>query len=259
MNVHLELLHGAENAFALLDDREPGERSTPEYAGIARAVLDTDGLLVLLPSNEGDVRMRMFNPDGGEAEMCGNGIRCVARYLEERREGDRFVVETLAGPIGARVVDTAPYEVETKMGIPIVGEESHVEVAGRRWAYVSISVGNPHVVIFVDDLDAFDLAQVGAAIETHPKFPGGTNVHFVKVAGRSKLQVLHWERGAGATRACGTGIVACATAAVREGLIGPPATVIVPGGTLQVAWDRTGEAMLTGPVEHTGARDLVVT
>jgi len=261
MNVHLELLHGAENAFALLDDREPGERTTPEYAGIARAVVDTDGLLVLLPSSTaaGNVRMRMFNPDGGEAEMCGNGVRCVARYLEERSEGDRFVIDTLAGPIGARVVDTAPYEVETKMGIPIVGEESELEAAGRKWRYVSISVGNPHVVIFVDDLDEVDLATAGPAIETHSKFPLGTNVHFVKIAGRSKLQVLHWERGAGATRACGTGIVACATAAVREGFVGPPVTVIAPGGTLRVAWLRDGEAMLTGPVEHTGARDLAVT
>jgi diaminopimelate epimerase len=259
VNVHLELLHGAENAFALLDDREPGERSTPAYAGIARAVVDTDGLLVLLPAKEADVRMRMFNPDGGEAEMCGNGIRCVARYLEERSEGDRFVVETLAGPIGARVIDTSPYEVETKMGIPVVGEESELDAAGMHWKYISISVGNPHVVIFVDDLEGIDLAKAGAAIEKHPKFPGGTNVHFVKVAGRSKLAVLHWERGAGATRACGTGIVACATAAVREGLVGPPVTVAAPGGTLRVAWDRSGEAMLTGPVEHTGARDLVVT
>jgi len=259
MNVRLELLHGAENAFALLDDREPGERTTPEYAGIARSVVDTDGLLVLLPSKESDVRMRMFNPDGGEAEMCGNGVRCVARYLEERSEGDRFVIETLAGPIGARVVDTTPYEVETKMGVPVVGEESELDAAGKRWKYVSISVGNPHVVIFVDDLNAIDLATVGPAIETHAKFPGGTNVHFVSVAGRSKLKVLHWERGAGATRACGTGIVACATAAVREGFVGPPVTVFAPGGTLRVAWDRNGEAMLTGPVEHTGARDLVVT
>jgi len=259
MNVHLELLHGAENAFALLDDREPGERSTPEYAGIARAVMDTDGLLVLLPAQSGSVRMRMFNPDGGEAEMCGNGVRCVARYLEERSEGDRFVVETLAGPIGARVVDTAPYAVETKMGIPVVGEESELEAAGQRWKYISISVGNPHVVIFVDDLAAIDLATVGPAIETHPRFPGGTNVHFVNVSGRSKLEVLHWERGAGATRACGTGIVACATAAVREGFVGAPVTVIAPGGTLRVAWTFAGEAMLTGPVEHTGARDLVVT
>jgi len=259
MNVHLELLHGAENAFALLDDRGTGERTAPEYAGIARAILDTDGLLVLLPSKAGDVRMRMFNPDGGEAEMCGNGIRCVARYLEERHEGDRFVVETLGGPIGARVVDTSPYSVETKMGIPLLGEESELEAAGAVWKYVTVSVGNPHVVIFVDDLDAIDLAKVGPAIENHPKFPAGTNVHFVKLGGRSKIEVLHWERGAGATRACGTGIVACATAAVREGFVGPPVSVVVPGGTLRVAWDRSGEAMLTGPVEHTGARDLVVT
>jgi diaminopimelate epimerase len=259
VTIHLELLHGAENAFALLDDRPVKERTVSEYAGIARAVADTDGLLVLLPSTSGDVRMRMFNPDGGEAEMCGNGVRCVARYLEERGEGDRFVVETLAGPIGTRVIDTSPYAVETKMGIPVQGEKRELDAAGQHWRYQNISVGNPHAVIFVDDLDAIDLERAGRAIETHEDFPEGTNVHFVKVAGRSKLQVLHWERGAGATRACGTGIVASATAAVHEGFVGAPVTVIAPGGTLRVAWDRAGEALLTGPVEHTGARDLALT
>ncbi|MBV8221882.1 MAG: diaminopimelate epimerase [Candidatus Eremiobacteraeota bacterium] len=259
MSVHLELLHGAENAFAVLDDRPSSERTNEEYAWIARAIRDTDGLLVLLPSSSGSVRMRMFNPDGGEAEMCGNGVRCVARYLVERGEGDRFIVDTLAGPIGARLVSTTPYTVETQMGVPLVSAVAELDAAGQRWSYFKVDVGNPHAVIFVDDLKAIDLERVGPAIETHPDFPGGTNVHFVNVAGRSTLHVRHWERGAGATRACGTGIVASAATAIANGYVGSPVTVIAPGGTLRVAIDNRGRATLTGPVEHTGARELVVT
>ena len=259
MNVHIELLHGAENAFAILDDRASAERTDSEYSGIARAVRDTDGVLVLLPPESGDVRMRMFNPDGSEAEMCGNGVRCVARYLEERGEGDRFVVDTLAGPIKARLITHSPYTVETQMGIPRVSTERELDAAEKRWRYYSVDVGNPHAIIFVDDPDAIDLEVVGPAIETHADFPGGTNVHFANVSGRSQLRVRHWERGAGATRACGTGIVASAAAAIQNGYVGSPVTVNVPGGTLRVALDNRGQATLTGPVEHTGARDLVVT
>lgn len=259
VQVHLELLHGAENAFAVLDDRASSERPDAEYAGIARAIRDTDGLLVLLPSPSADARMRMFNPDGGEAEMCGNGIRCVARYLEERGEGERFVIETLGGPIGTRLASRAPYAVETQMGVPQVGSERELDAAGARWRYVGVSVGNPHAVVFTDDPGAIDLESVGRAIETHRDFPGGTNVHFVRVVDRNTLRVVHWERGAGATRACGTGIVASAAAAITKGLVVSPVTVVVPGGTLRVTWDGRGEATLVGPVEHTGARDLVVT
>ena len=256
MNVHLELLHGAENAFAILDARDE-ELSDQEYAAIARA-LDRDGLLVVLPSESADVRMRMFNPDGSEAEMCGNGIRCVARYLEEGGEGERFTIETLAGPIGAALISRVPYAVETQIGIPVVGEPRTLEAAGAQWRYVPVSLGNPHAVIFVDDPDAIDLEVVGRAIETHPDFPGGVNVHFARVVDRETLRVVHWERGAGATRACGTGIVACLAAAMEGADARPPVTVHVPGGTLTAIWDRRGDATLIGPVEHTGARDLIL-
>jgi diaminopimelate epimerase len=260
LSVHLELLHGAENAFALLDDRAAAERPDGEYGGIARAAGDTDGLLVLLPSrSSADVRMRMFNPDGSEAEMCGNGIRCVARYLDERGEGESVLIETLGGPIGATVRSRAPYAIEEKMGVPSVGEERELEASGQRWRYVPVSVGNPHAVIFTGDVGAIDLPHIGPAIETHKDFPGGTNVHFVRVADRHTLEAVHWERGAGATRACGTGIVAAAAAAIKNGFVVSPVTVIVPGGTLSVMWDGRGEATLVGPAEHTGARDLVVT
>lgn len=260
MNVHLELLHGAENAFGLLDDRGSGERRRDEYAEIAKTLGDTDGLLVLLPPTGMEtVRMRMFNPDGGEAEMCGNGIRCVARYLEETGEGDDVTVQTAAGPIGARVLSKSPYTVETTIGIPRVEGERTLQAAGTTWRYVPVSVGNPHAVVFVDDVRGVDLKRVGPAISTHSDFPNGTNAHFVQVVDPSTLEVVHWERGAGETRACGTGIVASAAAAMRYRGVVAPVTVKVPGGTLRVAWDGAGPALLTGPVEHTGARELLLT
>jgi len=261
VNVHLELLHGAENAFGLLDDRTGRERRRDEYEEIAKSLNDTDGLLVLLTPTDSNatVRMRMFNPDGGEAEMCGNGIRCLARYLEENGEGADCIVQTAAGPISARVLSKSPYSVQTVMGTPRVGEERELEAAGVRWRYVPVSVGNPHAVVFVDDVRAIDLRRAGPAISTHPDFPNGTNAHFVQVVDSSTLEVVHWERGAGETRACGTGIVASAAAAMRYRGVVAPVTVRVPGGVLRVEWDGMGPALLTGPVEHTGARELVVT
>ena len=218
MNVHLELLHGAENAFGLLDART-GEPGGPDpYARIARAV-GLDGLLVVLPAtSRADVRMRMFNPDGSEAEMCGNGIRCLARYIDERDAKSELIVETLAGPIGSRVLSRSPYTIETQMGVPQVGSPGEIEADGRTWRYLPVSVGNPHAVVFVDDPDRIDVARVGREIETAPRFPGGTNVHFARAEGTEVLRVRHWERGAGATQACGTGIVASAAAGIAQGI-----------------------------------------
>jgi diaminopimelate epimerase len=261
VNVHLELLHGAENAFGLLDDRVAERRSDVAYAEIARALKETDGLLVLVPAANAraNVRMRMWNPDGSEAEMCGNGIRCVARYLADRGEGGSFLIETAAGDIGARVLSGTPYMVETDIGVPRVGDERRLEAGGRQWTYVPVAVGNPHAVVFVDDIDAIDLAHWGPILSAHPDFPGGTNVHFVKVIDEATLRIVHWERGAGATRACGTGIVASAAAAMRYRGVSSPVTVSVPGGVLSVVCEAEGTALLTGPVERTGARELAVT
>jgi diaminopimelate epimerase len=245
-------MNGTKNEFVVLDHRN-GEQ--PGYRELAIALCDprayaADGLLVILPSRQGDARMRMFNPDGSEAEMCGNGIRCVARFIVETGGPEHATIETIAGPITTDVVGRDPFRVRAAMGIPGVGEPRELTIAGRTLAYVPVSVGNPHVVIFTDDVMRVDLAFLGPQIETHPDFPEGTNVHFCVVEDRTTLRARHWERGAGATLACGTGATACAAAAITRGIADSPIDVWVPGGRLTIEWDGRGEALMTGEVER---------
>ncbi len=237
-------MNGTENAFIIVD-----ARATPLTDPVAFALrvcnpehgLGADGLLVALPSATADVRMRVINADGSEAEMCGNGMRCFARWLDEVDGRATAVVETLAGPIATRVLSREPYTVAEEMNEPLVGEP-HV-VAG--FTATPVDVGNPHVVIFVDDLDAIDIRTIGPRIERDPRYPHGTNVHFVHDAGGA-LRVVHWERGAGATAACGTGAVACAAVAIAARAARSPGTVRVPGGELRVEWEPGTRATLIG-------------
>lgn len=204
-------MNGTKNEFVIVDGREV-ELADPEaFARRVCASVGADGLLVALPSKNADVRMRIINADGSEAEMCGNGIRCFARYLDEHDGRDRARIETVAGPIETRILSREPYTVAEIMAEPHVGT-AHT-VAGFR--ATPVDVGNPHVVIFVDDLAAVDIRTAGPRVERDPRYPAGTNVHFVARDG-DRLRVLHWERGAGATAACGTGAVACAAVAVRD-------------------------------------------
>jgi diaminopimelate epimerase len=248
-------MHGTHNDFILIDERPPRVSS---YEDLARTLCDpeggmgADGLLVISDAPGYAAEMRIFNADGSEAEMCGNGVRCVARYLAQRGAGERFMISTLAGPIETAVVAEAPdYLVRVDMGIPSLpnGEVIQtIEAAGQTWRYLSVSLGNPHIVIFVDDVAAVDLAHAGAALATHARFPQGTNVHFVQVLDRHDLRVVHYERGVGPTQSCGTGAVACAVAAIVEGRAQTPVVVRVPGGTLEVKWERGKSALMTGPV-----------
>lgn len=245
-------MNGTKNAFVLADFRDGAETGFPELARslcAPRGGKGADGLLVVLGSAVADARMRMFNPDGSEAEMCGNGIRCVARYLAESGSGDEATIETLAGPIKTAVVGRAPYLVRAEIGTPRVDPPRELEVEGERFTYVPVSVGNPHAVIFTDDVMRVDLSRVGPLIERHPVFPEGTNVHFCVVEDRRTLRARHWERGAGATAACGTGATACAAAAIADGIADSPVDVWVPGGRLTIAWDGRGPATMTGEVE----------
>jgi diaminopimelate epimerase len=231
-------MNGTHNEFVVVDARE---RAVDDPVAFARSVCDrdggigADGVLFVLPSASADVRMQIINADGSEAEMCGNGMRCFARYLDEHDGRSTAVVETLAGPIATRVLSRDPYEVAEQMNEPIVGAP-HV-VAG--FTATPVDVGNPHVVIMVDDLDAIDVRRLGPLIERDPRYPNGTNVHFVRDEGDA-LRVVHWERGAGATAACGTGAVACAAVAIATRGAASPVTVRVPGGVLRVAWDGPG-------------------
>lgn len=236
--------NGAGNDFVLVD-----ERVAPVGDRVAFALdvcdrkrgIGADGVLFVEPSDRFDARMRIFNADGSEAEMCGNGMRCVARYLDERDGSGDVTVETLAGPISARIVSRAPYRVAVEMGEPRIGAPTLV--AGFR--ATPVDLGNPHVVIRVDDVAAVDLAVAGTLIERDPRYPHGTNVHFVS-GGGAEWRVRHWERGAGATQACGTGAVAVAAVLIAAGDAASPVTVHVPGGTLEVIWKPGDRATLVG-------------
>ena len=198
--------NGTGNEFVLVD-----ERIAPlaDPVAFAREVCDrehgvgADGLLLLQPSERYDARLRIINADGSDAEMCGNGMRCVGRYLDEHDGRETATVETLAGPIGTRVLSRAPYRIAVEMGEPVIGAPHYV--AGYR--ATPVDLGNPHVVIRVDDVRTIHLAVDGPRIERDARYPNRTNVHFVSRDGDG-WRVRHWERGAGPTQACGTGAVA---------------------------------------------------
>ena len=269
--LNLPYYDGAGNDFFIYDARVlPPEVA---FADLARYVCDrhgpfggADGLLVLTYPSEplADVRMRIFNADGSEPEMCGNGVRCAVRYLLEE-SGDGVNIQTLAGIIHGEVISREhPFTVRIDIGEPFFcardlalesdrlgpNEEvigAAVQVAGRTWHFDGVSFGNPHIVIFVDDVELIDVLRVGPQLERVPLFLNGTNVHFVKVLDAQTLRVRHWERGAGATLACGTGAAAAAVAAIRRGLVTSPVRVFVPGGELGVRYSEGGHAELSGP------------
>jgi len=238
-------MHGAYNDFAVVDRRRDSEPLNPEI--FARSICDRrggigcDGLIVIEPSQIADARMRIFNADGREAEMCGNGLRCAVRFLSEAGEGDRVRIETASGVLAAEVLRRGDsYEVRTQIGTP------HFEMRTLPFAGAAyVVVGNPHVVIFERSLEAIDLSRTAQKLQ--PSFPGGVNVHVAVAVDRHRLDARHWERGVGLTRACGTGSAACAAAAIRRGLAESPVCVHVPGGVLTIEWDGSGDAFLTGP------------
>jgi diaminopimelate epimerase len=210
--------------------------------------------------------MRIFNADGSEPEMCGNGIRCLARFLADS-DGDlpgrRWLVETLAGPIvpelqtdGSVRVDMGPpfldpATVPTTLPVGQNGlPQGELQALGERFMVAAAGMGNPHVVIPVPEVEAVDLQRLGPALEAHPAFPARTNVHFVQVLSPTHLVMRVWERGAGPTLACGTGACATLVAAHLLGLCEREARLDLPGGSLRIHWDEgSGHVFMTGPAE----------
>ena len=265
---------GLGNDFLLIDARILGELGSPDPNPEAiRQICDrrfgigADGLILALPPRQGgELRMRIFNADGSEPEMCGNGIRCLARFLADR-DGDgpgrRWLIETLAGTIvpelqadGSVRVDMgppclSPETIPTTLAVGPAGlPQGVLMVAGQTLAVAAAGMGNPHVVIPVADLDAVDLEALGPLLEHHEAFPARTNVHFVQVLSPDHLRMRVWERGAGPTLACGTG--ACATLVVCHllGLAERRARLDLPGGALEIEWDgASGPVWMTGPAE----------
>ncbi len=261
-------MHGIGNDFVCVDGRKE-KVARPEKA--ARAICDrhfgvgSDGLIVILPARKADFRMRMWNPDGSEAEMCGNGIRCLGKFVYEHglTKQKAFTVETLAGPIGLRLHTRGREVVKVRvdMGrprleraeIPMEGRPGRVigdplDVDGTTYAVTCVSMGNPHCVIFVDDVAAVPLTALGPRIEHHRKFPKRTNVEFVQVVSRGEVIQRTWERGAGETHACGTGACGTAVAAALNGLTGRKVLNHLKGGDLEIEWDEADDRVyMTGP------------
>lgn len=229
--------------------------------------IGADGLVLLLPSEVADVRMRIFNSDGSEAEMCGNAIRCVAKYLYEHGivKRDKVKVETLAGiivpeiiagngPVNVVRVDMGQPRLE-RSEIPMTGPPGQVvneplEVYGSIYHVTAVSMGNPHCVIFVPDVEQVALHTVGPLIENHRAFPRRTNVEFIQVLNRDEVKMKVWERGAGETMACGTGACATAVACALNGHTGRKVTVRLKGGDLLIAWAEDNHVYMTGPAEE---------
>lgn len=238
-------MEGLGNDFVVLEG--PRSVTAAEVAAWCdrRRGIGADGVLVATPLDEQRVRMEYWNADGSPAEMCGNGLRCVARFARDRGwvATDRFIVET---PVGEREARTGE-RITVQLGAPDPAPVESIEVAGVTAR--PMAVGNPHAVVFVDDPAAVPVDELGPRIETDAQFPQGTNVEFVTVRGDHLLELRVWERGVGETMACGSGAAAAVAVAHRLGRVGETTTVLVPGGELTVTLDAQG-AWLTGPAEY---------
>jgi len=242
-------MHGTGNDFVIVDQRKVSLEGI-DLSKLARLVCDRhygvgcDGLIIVLPSDKADLRMRIFNPDGSEPEMCGNGIRCFAKYVYDGSEENKDVVsvETLAGIMVPAIILKGGNAVgaEVDMGEPGADAKTNLklDVGGKQFVYASVSMGNPHCVIFVEDLNSLDVADVGPQIENHPKFPNRTNVEFVSIISKNEIRIKVWERGAGETLACGTGACASVVAGVLAGKTDRRVVVHLPGGDLDVEWEK---------------------
>lgn len=259
-------MHGLGNDFIILDHQKGGKPlETPEIIALCDrkgAAGGCDQLLVLErpPSDEADVFMHIYNPDGSEAGACGNATRCVAHDFFEKTGESRMIIETVAGLLECKKVGADMVSVDMGMpgvdwrDIPLAREVDTLElpIKYKNYVYpVAVSIGNPHCVFFVKDVEAVDPAADGPALETHELFPDRTNVEFVSVLSRDHLRMKVWERGAGVTKACGTGACAVTIAAIRRGLADDRVTVTLDGGDLHIEWDKkNGRVFMTGPAAY---------
>lgn len=229
--------------------------------------IGSDGLILINASNTADFEMEMYNADGSRGEMCGNGIRCVAKYVYDYGLTDQthISVETLGGIkyLDLTVEEGRVRQVRVDMGrpmlcpaeIPVIanGEsviDMPIEVDGTEYRMTAVGMGNPHTVVFVEDVDGLEIEQIGPKFEHHPCFPNRVNTEFVKVLDRNIVKMRVWERGSGETLACGTGACAVAVACILNGLTENKVTVQLLGGDLLIEWDREADKVyMTGPAE----------
>ena len=251
-------MHGIGNDYIYVDTFDQAV-ADPSALAVAMSRphfgVGADGLVLIGASDAADFGMRMFNADGSEGEMCGNAVRCIAKYVHERGLTAKTTL-TLATKAGIKTLDLQVEagrvaQVRVDLGEPVLAPEAipvqlpgervidaPITVDGQTWRMSCVSMGNPHAVIFVDDPATFDVHGIGRQIERHPLFPRRTNVEFARVRSRDRLDMRVWERGSGETLACGTGAAAAVVAAVLQGRTGRHVRVTLAGGELQVTWDE---------------------
>lgn len=229
--------------------------------------IGSDGLILIKPSKAADCQMDMYNLDGSRGAMCGNGIRCVGKYAYDHgivpRERTTLTVETASGvkTLSVRAEDGKAVELTVDMGRPEQTSRvpEQIRVDGKEYQFIGISMGNPHAVLFVDDVKAVPLASIGPRFERHERFPDRTNTEFVQVTDRGHIKMRVWERGSGETMACGTGACASAVACVLAGYTDTKVEVELLGGTLTVEWDRERDTVyMTGPAVEVFSGEIEV-
>jgi len=261
-------MHGLGNDFVMIDLRRkkaPGLSKKAALICDRRFGIGCDQIIVIAPSKKADYRMTIFNADGSEVEMCGNGIRCFAKYLWDRKErkirGNKSLeIETLAGIIRPRILKGGMIEVD--MGEPglegvtaktaFAGQVVNrpLKAGGRTYRVTAVSMGNPHCVIFTNNVDKIDLTEIGPTLERHKAFANRTNVEFVEVLNRNNIKVRVWERGSGVTLACGTGACAAVVASVLNKKTGRKVSAHLPGGILKIEWTKSNRVLMTGPAKE---------
>ena len=283
-------MHGCGNDYVYISGFD-NDVKTEEKAGLVRRLSDRhfgiggDGVIFVNPSQKADFEMEMYNADGSRGEMCGNGIRCVARFVYDHGLTDSREIAIESFGVEHRVflesVEKDRFLVRVNMGAPILeaeripvdpaafgpGEDkassrilnAPLFVDGKDWKVTCVSMGNPHAVVFVDDTASFPIETIGPRFESHPAFPKRTNTEFVQVLGPDRVRMRVWERGSGETLACGTGCCATAVACVLNGRTNDRITVEVLGGELEIFWDRErNEVWMTGPATAVFEGDIDV-
>ena len=270
MNRPFLKMNGLGNDFVVVDARQSAFVPQPDQIrawGDRASGIGFDQLIAIEGSADGDAFMRVWNSDGGTVETCGNALRCVAWVLNPDALDKTLKIDTLGGLTKARMLraDAKTGTASVDMGkprldwreIPLSEDMDTLRLELKVGPYdaplyhtpCAVSMGNPHCVFFVDDVDAVDVAATGSLIENHPLFPEGVNVEFAQVMDRQTVRMRVWERGAGITKACGTGACATLVATARRGLTDRSATIIMDGGPLHIAWVDNDHVIMTGPVE----------
>lgn len=261
-------MHGCGNDYVYvncLEEEVENPGMVSEVVSDRHFGIGSDGLILICPSEKADFRMRMFNADGSEGEMCGNGIRCVAKYVYDHHMTDKkqISIETGAGIkyLDLTVEDGKVTLVKVDMGepilkpelIPVFSEKERVvkepiEVEGKEWNMTCVSMGNPHAVVFIEDTENFEIEKIGPHFEHHQLFPNRTNTEFVQIISRTEMNMRVWERGSGETLACGTGTCASVMAAILNGLTENKVLVHLLGGDLIIEYEeKSNHIFMTGP------------